>query len=164
MFKNCVSWNGPNGRIVKKLRFIPLAFFVLAACNDDPVFPNEPEISFVSITPSEATQFTPDEINLTFHYQDGDGDLGYIGDPTKNLIIEDTRAAYAGDSARFTAYSFESLTPDTRKPSIQGEISVLLTTPPWESQQESLVFAVYILDRAGNRSNTILSTPITVKR
>lgn len=137
---------------------------LLVSCDDAPVFPNEPEIAFVSITPATATQFTPDEISLTIHYQDGDGDLGYEGDPTNNLFIEDTRAAYAGDSARFTAYSFESLTPETRKPSIQGEISVLLTTPPWEPNEEPLVYRVYIMDRAGNRSNVIESTPIMVQQ
>lgn len=137
---------------------------LLVACDDAPVFPNEPEISFVSITPTAATQFTADEISLTIHYQDGDGDLGYEGDPTNNLFIEDMRAAYAGDSARFSAFPFESLTPDTRKPSIQGEISVLLTTPPWEPTQEPLTYRVYIVDRAGNVSNRILTTPITVQQ
>ena len=147
---------------MKKLLFIPLASLLLVACDDSPVFPNEPEISFVSITPSQSRQFTTDEIKLTFHYQDGDGDLGYEGDPTNNLFIEDTRAAYANDTNRFTAYFFESLTPDTRKPSIQGEISVLLITPPWEPSQEPLVYRVHIVDRAGNVSNVIETTPITV--
>jgi hypothetical protein len=149
---------------LKKVFFIPFAFLLLAACDDAPVFPNEPEISFVSITPAVATQFTADEITLTFHYQDGDGDLGYEGDPTDNLFIEDMRAAYANDSARFNSYSFESLTPDTRKPSIQGEISIVLTTPPWEPSQEPLVFSIYIVDRAGNHSNIIQTSPITVQR
>jgi hypothetical protein len=127
------------------------------------VFPNEPEIEFVSITPTQATQFTADEIKLTFRYQDGDGDLGYENDPTKNLFIEDMRAAYANDSARFTSFAFESLTPTTRKPSIQGEIAVLLTTPPFESvAQEPLTYKVYIVDRAGNRSNEITTDPITI--
>lgn len=149
---------------MKKALFIPFALLLLTACDDSPVFPLEPEIQFVSITPSVATEFTADQIKLTFHYQDGDGDLGYEGDPTKNLFIEDRRAAFAGDSARFTAYSFESLTPDTRKPSIQGEISILLTTPPYEPTEEPLVYGVYIVDRAGNRSNVVESTPIEVRQ
>lgn len=149
---------------MKKALFIPLALLLLTACDDSPVFPLEPEIQFLSITPSVATQYTADEIELTFHYQDGDGDLGYEGDPTKNLFIEDRRAAYAADSARFTSYSFESLTPQTRKPSIQGEIKVLLTTPPYEATEEPLVFGVYIVDRAGNRSNVIETTPIEIRQ
>jgi hypothetical protein len=151
-----------NAFPLKKALFIPLAFLLLVACDDKPVFPNEPEITFVSITPTVATQFTADEIALTFHYQDGDGDLGYDGDPVNNLFIIDTRAAFANNPGRITAFSFESLTPDTRKPSIQGEISVVLTTPPYEVSEEPLVFDVYITDRAGNVSNVIQTSPITI--
>lgn len=137
---------------------------MFSACNDDPVFPIEPEISFLSITPSVATQFTADQIVLKFHYQDGDGDLGYEGDPVNNLFLVDTRAAFASNPARITAFSFESLTPETRKPSIQGEISVTLTTPPWEPTEEPLIYDVYIVDRAGHLSNTIQTTPIQVQQ
>lgn len=151
---------------MKRLRLlIPIAcLLLLVACDDKPVFPNEPAITFVSITPSTATQFTADEIELTFRYQDGDGDLGYEGDPVNNLFIIDTRAAFAGNPGRITSFSFESLTPTTRKPSIQGEMKVLLTTPPYEPTQEPLVYQVYITDRAGNVSNTIETTPIIVQQ
>ena len=98
-----------------------------------------------------------------FHYQDGDGDLGYLGDPTYNLFLEDMREAYSTDSARFVAYSFGSLTPQTRKPSIQGEFSLVLTTPPWEPTDEPLIFQIYIVDRAGNRSNVIQTSPIQIQ-
>jgi hypothetical protein len=149
---------------LKKALCIPLGFLLFAACNDAPVFPNEPEISFLNITPSVATQFNADEIQIKFHYQDGDGDLGYIGDPINNLFLEDMRSAFTTDSARFVAYSFASLTPQARKPSIQGEFALVLTTPPWEPNEEPLVFQIYIVDRAGNRSNTIRTSPIAVRQ
>lgn len=150
---------------MKRSFLIPIAALLfLVSCNDAPVFPNEPEIEFLSITPTQATQFTADEITLSFRYQDGDGDLGYDGDPVNNLFIIDTRAAFANNPARITAFAFESLTPQTRKPSIQGEISITLTTPPYETSEEPLVYAVYVIDRAGNTSNTILSSPITISQ
>lgn len=149
---------------MRKLLYILPLTLLLAACNDDPVFPETPEIEFVSITPTETTQFTPDEIQLTIHYQDGDGDLGYEGDPVNNLFIVDTRAAFSGNSGNTIAFAFESLTPDTRKPSIQGEITVTLTTPPYHQDEEPLVFEVHIVDRAGRTSNRILCDPITVKQ
>jgi hypothetical protein len=151
-----------NEIALKKSLFIPLAFLLLVACNDKPVFPNEPAITFVSITPAQATQFTADQIELTFRYQDGDGDLGYEGDPVNNLFIIDTRAAFVNNPGRITSFSFASLTPTTRKPSIQGEMKVLLTTPPFEITQEPLVYDVYIADRAGNLSNIIHTSPITI--
>lgn len=136
---------------------------LLTACDDSPVFPLEPEISFVSITPEQTTQFTADEIQLTIHYQDGDGDLGYEGtEKINNLYITDTRAFFATNPARTTAYSIPSLTPDTRKPSIQGDITISIMTPPAEPNEELLVYEVYLVDRAGNISNVIQTTPITV--
>lgn len=134
----------------------------MASCNDAPVFPIEPQIEFVSISPEVGTQLTADEIVLTFSYQDGDGDLGYEGDATNNLFVEDTRAAFAGNPGRISAYSFESLTPDTRKPSIQGNITITMLTPLYESSEEPVVFEVYILDRAGHKSNVIRTDPITI--
>lgn len=145
-----------------------LLFLILVAglsftgCDTDPVFPIEPEISFTSITPATATQFTADEVVITFHYQDGDGDLGYEVDPVSNLFITDLRAAFIGNPGRVTAYSFKSLTPDTKNPSIQGDITVKMTTPPYEPSEEPLVFEIYIVDRAGHESNRILTEAIRV--
>ena len=89
--------------------------------------------------------------------------MGYEGtEKVTNLFVKDTRQAFDGNPAAVTAYSIPSLTPDTRKPSIQGEISITMLTPPWEPSEEPLIFDVYIVDRAGNISNTIKTTPITV--
>lgn len=149
---------------MKRLRLILpfLLLSALSACDTDPVFPVEPNISFVSISPEVATQFTSDEIQIVFHYEDGDGDLGNEDDQVNNLFIEDTRAAFSSNPGRFTAYSFPSLTPDARNPSIQGNFTVTMMTPPYESSEEPLVFKIYIVDRAGHVSNTIETTPITV--
>ncbi|MEM0996926.1 MAG: hypothetical protein AAGN35_07600 [Bacteroidota bacterium] len=148
--------------ILRNSAFILLALLLLNSCNDEPVFSIVPEITFVSITPEQATQFTPDEVQLTLSYQDGDGDLGYEGEATPNLFVEDTRAAFAGNPGRISSYSVESLTPSTRKPSIQGNITITMPTPIYESSEEPLVFRVYIVDRAGNSSNVIETTPITI--
>ena len=139
-----------------------LTMVSLSGCNDDPVFPVEPNISFVSITPEVATQFTSDEIKIVFHYEDGDGDLGNLSDQVNNLFIEDTRAAFATNPGRITAYAFPSLTPDARNPSIQGDFTITLATPPYEPTEEPLVFRIHILDRAGHKSNEILTSPIVV--
>ncbi len=148
---------------MRKLLAILVPLLLLNACDDSPVFPLEPEISFVSITPEQTTQFTADEITLTLHYQDGDGDLGYEGtEKINNLYVTDTRDFFSTNPARTTAYSIPSLTPDTRKPSIQGDISISIMTPPAEPNAEPLVYEVYIVDRAGNISNVITTTPIIV--
>ena len=147
---------------MRRLPLILPLFLLLFGCDTDPVFPVEPSIVFTSITPTAATEFTADEISLQFHYQDGDGDLGYLTDQQANLFITDTRQAFIGNPGRVTAFAFESLSSNARNPSIQGDFTVTLTTPPYESSEEPLVYEVYIVDRAGHESNRILSTPITV--
>lgn len=140
-----------------------MPLLLLLGCDDSPVFPETPEIAFVSISPEQATQFTTDEISLTFRYQDGDGDLGYLGtEKINNLFVTDTRQFFASNPARTTGYAIPSLTPDTRKPSIQGEITITMLTPPWEPNEEPLVFELYIVDRSGNISNVVRTDPITV--
>lgn len=143
--------------------YLLLALLALAGCETDPVFPDEPQIRFVSITPAVATAFTADEIQVTIHYEDGDGDLGYTGDPVNNLFLTDLRAAFVGNSGRVSAFSFESLTPDTKNPSIQGDITITLTTPPYDSAEEPLTLEIYLVDRAGHESNRITTTGITIQ-
>lgn len=150
---------------MRNLVLILLPLLLLTSCDDSPVFPETPEITFVSISPEQATQFTTDEITLTFRYQDGDGDLGYLGtEKINNLFVTDTRAFFANNAARTTGYAIPSLTPDTRKPSIQGELTITMLTPPYEPNEEPLVFEVQIEDRNGNVSNVIRTDPITVNQ
>lgn len=142
---------------------------LLTACSDSPVFPLEPEIEFVSITPGPVKQFSNDTlVRITFHYQDGDGDLGYEGqEDVSNLFIRDLRTAIP-DSVSLLTYSIPSLTPETRKPSIQGEISVDLPPLPHSSffvpgsQENEARFEIYIVDRAGNVSNAIVTDPVII--
>jgi hypothetical protein len=149
-------------------RFLTLTILSLfiVSCDDNPVFPIEPEIEFISITPDAAQEFE-DELTITIHFQDGDGDLGYETDPVANLFIRDMRVDIP-DSVRDYTFSIPNLTPDTRKPSIQGPISVRLLCPvhsSWftlGSTENEVRFEVYIVDRAGHVSNTITTTPITI--
>ncbi len=144
--------------------YLLLALLAFTGCETDPVFPDQPKISFVSITPEVATAFTADEIQVTIHYEDGDGDLGYVGDPVNNLFLTDMRAAFVGNPGRVSGFSFESLTPDTKNPSIQGDITVTLTTPPYDVAEEPLKFEIYLVDRAGHESNRITTTGISIQQ
>src|SRR5437870_3036843 len=69
------------------LYLILLIFF--PGCKKDSInFPVEPKIDFVSISPSTAMQYT-DKVNITIHYEDGDGDLGENKDGVKNCFVTD---------------------------------------------------------------------------
>lgn len=108
-----------------------------------------------------------DEFKITIHFQDGDGDIGYLNDPLNNLWVVDTRTDVP-DSLRSVGFSIPSLTPETKNPSIQGEIEISLLTPPSikffnpNSNETEVIFDVYLVDRKGNRSNTVQTDPVTI--
>jgi hypothetical protein len=153
---------------------LAFASFAVAfsGCDDTQPFPDTPEISFVSITPASIVQASGD-VKITFHYQDGDGDLGDDGSGTewanKTIFITDTRDIMP-DSLATSSFQVTNLTPSTRRPSIQGEIEVSLLAPFHCSflgggsgcTDNAVVFEVYIRDRSGNQSNVIQTPAITI--
>lgn len=152
---------------MKKFYTIILSVLLLNSCSDDPVFPIEPDIEFVSITPAQAVQFQ-DELTITIHFQDGDGDLGFENDPVPNLFVRDTRTDIP-DSLRISSFSIPNLTPDTHRPSIQGPMSIQLLCPPHPSflppgnnAEEDVVFQIWLVDRAGHVSDTVLTSPVRI--
>lgn len=156
---------------MKRLIYIlPLLFLLLSACDSSPVFDLTPEIEFVSISPDMISQDSVNGITIIIKFKDGDGDLGAINtsDSPPNLFVKDMRPEVA-DSNYIFEYTMPNLTPETRKPSIQGTIEVTMDSPqltknfipPFDGpDQEEALFEVYILDRAGNQSNTILTSAI----
>ena len=153
----------------KYLGFIPfLSLLLLTGCDNSPVFELEPKIEFVDIQPREIVQ-NEGELTLTFHYQDGDGDLGDIDTDTQNLFIKDMRPAF--DTLGLLTYSIPNLTPDTKNPSIQGEIDVQIPAPflsafisPPGPDEEDVIFTLWLYDRTGNMSNVIETAPVTIKK
>lgn len=127
----------------------------VVSCNQDPFFPVEPKIEFVSISPTEVRSGV-DSILITFRFQDGDGDLGSEGNPNLHLI--DSRVDLGLPLDRATnPYTLPDLTPDARNPSIQGEITIKMdftvVLPP--AAEQDVRFQIKLWDRAGN-----LATPI----
>lgn len=141
---------------------------VFTACNTGPVFDTTPEIEFVSITEGPVQQLT-EEFTISIHFQDGDGDLGDDNEEVKNLFVRHTIAGL--DTVPYD-FLIPNLTPDTKNPSIQGNIDINVTAPPLSSfipgnpdvDEEFVVFRLWIVDRAGNVSNEILTDPILITK
>lgn len=168
----------------------------LSGCKDDELlFPVEPQLEFISVEPTvvrEAQSFE-DSIPLVIkvRYTDGDGDLG-TEDPQPNqfnFVMEDQREGLPltdvvirndtldnGDIVQVAdtvvlydgklQYVLPDLTPDARKPSIQGEIRLTINAglrrlDPTASE-DSVRFKIYVFDRAGNKSNEILTDYIRI--
>lgn len=106
------------------------------------------------------------ELHLVFEFVDGDGDIGNIPGDT----IEDNRNFYYSlfvkEDGEFIDYEIEDtinyiipyIEPQKSVRVVKGEIEVIFELKKVTFTYDTLMFDVYIRDRAGNESNTE-STP-----
>ena len=126
---------------------------------DDLSFPVEPRISLDSISSDTLKQFE-DRLVLYIQYQDGDGNLG-TSDPDRNSIfVQDSRLQNPD------AYYLPPLAPENATISIEGNFELELS-PIFllgNSDQETCIFSITVVDRAGNTSNEIQTPEVVIRR
>jgi hypothetical protein len=98
-------------------------------------------------------------IYLRISFVDSDGDLGENLTSENNLFVVDERLELAHE------FRISNMVPGGAEVPIQGELewaipSVFLTNSNGES--EFVTYRIYVVDRAGNKSNTITTAPITI--
>ena len=154
-----------KNRIQYILLFSFLAY--LLSCSNDNVFPVEPEISYVDISPKEVRQFR-DSIIIKFSFTDGDGDLGNDDNQILDMVLIDDRVndpvnPITPEQATIP-YSLPNLTPKTRNPAIQGTITILVapTAIRLGLPEDLTSFNIQVKDRAGHESNVIQTEPIRI--
>ncbi|MFZ9956160.1 MAG: hypothetical protein ACO3E1_08540 [Flavobacteriales bacterium] len=139
----------------KSLFGIALLFFVFS-CKKETTS-TAPSIEFVSITPS-SVKVGEETVNITISYKDADGDLGENNSDVKNMFVTDNRNG--------VVYQFriQQLAPSGSSISIQGNLSVAMPNTGISDgvSSESATFSVYVKDRAGNESNSVSTSAITV--
>lgn len=127
------------------------------SCKKEAVIPTSPVIEIVSAGPTEVDEFA-EGVVLRFSYKDGDGDLGETDPDAYTLWVKDSRLNAAD------GYHIPPLAPPDTEVPIQGELEVTLT-PLFllgSSGQEVMTYTFYITDRAGNKSNELVTSSITV--
>ena len=137
-----------------------LALCVIGCKKEDPIeISTIPQLEFLSINPSTAKEYQ-DKITITISYKDGDGDLGENTTDVKNLFLTDNRNGVTYE------YRVPQLAPSEEKIRIQGNLPVVLknTAIIGGGDSESVTFSIYMVDRAGNKSNTVNSSSITVTK
>jgi hypothetical protein len=144
-----------------------LVFFILSTviisfsgCKKDEPISNVPSLKFISITPNPAIKYH-DEIKITIEYTDGDGDLGENTPDVKNLFCVDSR--------NNVIYEFRipQLAPDNANIIINGQLTFDLAPQGFvddNNATESATYSVYLKDRAGNQSNTVQTSPLTINK
>jgi hypothetical protein len=138
--------------------FIVIFLFETGCTKDEPIS-NVPEISFVSATPQTLTAFA-DSLTVTISYRDGDGDLGENDTDDNNLFMEDSRNEVV------YGFRIRQLAPDNATIAIQGNLNIAVPNVPiiGSRNTESFTYTIHVTDRAGNESNRVTSTVITVNR
>lgn len=144
--------------IYRSVSFLFCAFILLGSCgkNDD-LISEVPQIEFVSLNPTIVNE-SEGPIYFTISYTDGDGDLGENTPDVKNLFLKDLRNNIEYE------YRLQQLAPDGSNIAIQGtfEIELNNTSITDGSNQQTFSYEIRVIDRAGNQSNVITSTPLTV--
>lgn len=141
--------------------YILIICSLVAACKKDKkiTYDDVPQLSFSSISPDPAKEFE-DSISISFNYTDGNGDLGENNANTDNLFVTDTRINIT------YPFRVQQLSPDNSTIAIKGNLRVILknTGITNGSSSQQVTYQLYMVDRSGNQSNTISTTPITINK
>jgi len=138
--------------------FLALLFvsFISSCKKDDEPMSVVPAITFKSISPSTVNQFS-DSLVIAIEYTDGDADLGQNNTETPNAFVTDQR-----NNIEYK-FRIRQLAPDNANIAIKGVLDIIIPSVAVSGTTSELAtFSLYVKDRAGNQSNTIATTAITV--
>jgi hypothetical protein len=131
----------------------------MAGCAKDEPISVVPEIAFVSATPQTITAYE-DSLTVTISYRDGDGDLGENNTDDHNLFMEDSR------NGVIYGFRVRQLAPNDANITIEGNLNIAVPNVPiiGSGNTESFTYTIHVVDRAGNESNRVTTSVITVNR
>jgi hypothetical protein len=133
---------------------------IVFGCKDDDIeFAPEPKIEMVSITPQNPLQFT-EPVTITIKYEDGDGDLGENNDQVKNCFVTDNRIGLVSE------FRIKQLAPTGYSIPITGTLNIEIGGQGITdaSTSQNATYTLYVVDRAGHRSNTITTNEIVIRK
>ena len=132
---------------------------LLFSCEKEQEISDTPIIEFKSISPATVQEYS-DNIVITISYSDGNGDLGENNPDIHNLFVEDNRNGIV--------YQFRipHLAPDNNSIAIEGDFNITINGSGItdESTSQQVNYSIYVKDRAGNNSNTITTSSITIEQ
>lgn len=164
-----------------------ILLLIIVSCQKYEEYPLEPRVEFVEFLMLRDAQGIDQRGILRLSYTDGDGDIGLTTDDTvapydynlfikyfemqngvfkeifliTSRVVNDTTIVY--DTATFNG-RIPILTPAGKNKAIRGEIDDTLFVNNPLSNFDTIKFEAYIVDRALNKSNTVSTPPILVKK
>ena len=129
------------------------------SCEKESLINSVPQIEFISISPDIAQEYS-DEITISIKYTDEDGDLGENSPDINNLFMKDNRNTIEYE------YRIPQLTPNENEISITGIFNIIIdgTGITNGSASEKVSYEVYVVDRSNNKSNSIITSEITIQQ
>lgn len=142
------------------------------SCIKAPEFADVPKIEFVGMSKDTMLQGLnqEDSITVTFHFEDGDGDIGRMTDsPDNNVFFIDTRTGQLDN-----AFGIPFVPPQGSSNGIEGDVHIKVYStccilplgdpcqPSTQHPYDQISYEIYIRDRAGNMSNVIETPVITL--
>lgn len=139
--------------------FLFVVCCVVSSCKKKEESTTTPQIEFISISPSTTVEYS-NSITISLSYDDLDGDIGQNDPNVTNLYVTDSR-----NNVTYN-YRISQLAPDGASIHIKGNLNVIIknTAITDGSSSQSVTYSLYLKDRAGNTSNTITTTSITVTK
>lgn len=142
--------------------YFSLFILVCMTCtkqSDALVFDLAPSIELIDISNDTIREFS-ETLLININYEDGDGDLGSTDPDINSIFVKDQRLEEADE------YYLGPLAPEGSSISIQGTLNIALanTFILGNADEERTVFSIHVVDRAGNKSNVIETSPITIIR
>ncbi|MBX7227374.1 MAG: hypothetical protein K1X55_15170 [Chitinophagales bacterium] len=146
-----------------------IAMLIFNSCFDAPVFDDVPSITFNKWqsprNPVVITDFDADSLSLFIDFKDGDGDLGDTTTGASNIFIKDLKTNI------IDTYQMDPIPANGSVPDISGTIEVKLgpnligrcLLPGVSTPLDTTKYEVYIVDRAGNESNKIITGEVYFK-
>lgn len=157
------------------LIFLVLLMILQNSCREKESFPIIPQIDYVDFVKIQTIGGIDSVGVLRFAFTDGDGDLGYpstVVEPQYDLFISyfelengilKNVTTPAGDTIQFNS-RLPYLTPEIANKTIKGEIEDTLTINNPLSTNDTVLFRIYLNDRANHQSNTIETPLIPIKK
>ena len=128
----------------------------ISSCVNPPDYSPIPEIEFDSISTTFARS-GQDSITFFIGFTDGDGDVG--SDVKPNLFFLDNRTGYAD------SFKIPNLTTEGNVKAITGTIAYTRSSFSCIPGKlfDTLYYTIYIEDRAGHRSNQVITPDIVLQ-
>lgn len=149
---------------VRAIVFFLLFVAIVPACRKDTVS-KIPHIALTEFLPVDSMIVGVDTVLIVFNFQDGDGDIS--NDTGSGIYLKDMRF----DTAPFIRTPFPKITPATIEDPTKGLTGTCTFYPDPPTQRldslhsisDTLVYQLYITDRAGHKSNVLTTRPLIMK-